>query len=93
MNKLSEKAMQLAVDFAIPKTWLNDLARAEDIAAQIDAHTAEALSEYKRVLDECEKRLEEIQTLIHYAPSHGEVNGIIMATHNAKTAIAKLRKE
>ena len=64
MNKPSEKAMQLARQIG---NWL-DVKLTEPqglwaLAQKVDTHTAEAISPYKKALDEAERALEESHAL------------------------------
>ena len=87
MSKPSEKAMQLAQRYANVVNHLNIKEKNELAIAwakEIDAHTAEALTEHQRVIDSCKVALE---------LSNVQNNLAQQEVQDALAEIAKLRKE
>jgi predicted aldo/keto reductase-like oxidoreductase len=93
MSKPSEKAMQFLNDAAVIQANLigasieEQYAEMLKVAERIDAHTAEALTEHKRVIEMAEKAL--AQAEFHLAVYDMKLPTIT----EALAEIAKLRKE
>lgn len=92
MNKPSDAAIRTAKKLTYVGCFHhNHYVGDEQAAATIDAHTAKALSEHKRVLDECEIALKEVDIHCGDLSQKTGFPQRLAVVHEALDAIAKLK--